>query len=38
VIATVPRFLAGFDEKAKLLIDRGITQENNVNLSKALFL
>ncbi|KAJ6887784.1 hypothetical protein NC652_028923 [Populus alba x Populus x berolinensis] len=26
----ISMFLAGFDEKAKLLIDRGITQENNL--------
>ncbi|XP_052303252.1 transcription termination factor MTERF8, chloroplastic isoform X2 [Populus trichocarpa] len=44
LIATVPRFLAGFDEKVKLLIKRGIPQEkivhvlNNVNLTKALSL
>ncbi|KAJ6677429.1 CGI-12 PROTEIN-RELATED [Salix viminalis] len=42
LIATVPRFLAGFDEKVKLLIKRGIPREkivhvlNNVNLTKAL--
>ncbi|CAK7324281.1 unnamed protein product [Dovyalis caffra] len=44
LVATVPRFLTGFDEKVKLLIDHGIPREkivhvlNNVNLTKALCL
>ncbi|KAJ8774635.1 hypothetical protein K2173_017081 [Erythroxylum novogranatense] len=40
--STKPRFLVGFDQKVKLLIDHGVSQEkipyvlNNANLSKAL--